>query len=72
LARAAKERGKAAKATKEEQRIVTPKRTSRSRNQPQSRRRPQRDGEQKDSPRRSWEVGDDGDGVALRESVTAS
>ena len=72
LARATKDRSKAAKAAKKVQRIVTPKHTSRSRNDPQSRRRPERAGARERSRQRSWEVGEDGDGATRPEPATAS
>jgi hypothetical protein len=72
VAHAAKERAKAAKASKREEKIVTPKRTSRSRNHPQSTRR--REGGNRRPGRRLWEVGEepaDADGT-VTESATAS
>jgi len=70
VARAAKARTKAAKAKKEEK-IVTPKRTSRPRNRPPARRRdrvPER------AARPAWEVGEDAadNGSSTSESATVS
>jgi chromosome segregation ATPase len=68
VARAAKVRAKAAKAKKEEK-IVTPKRTSPSRNHPSARRG---DRASERARRRVWEVGEDAaDNGAVSESATA-
>jgi hypothetical protein len=71
LARAAKERKKAAKARKGEEAIVTPKRTSPSRNHPRPAR--QRDVSSSRARRRTWEIGEGEDsGGAMQTSAPAS
>ena len=71
VARVAKVRAKAAKRPKDEEKIVTPKRRSPSRNQPAARRA---DRAGADTRRRAWDVGEDAaaDGSAVSESAEAS
>jgi hypothetical protein len=58
VARTSTARAKAAKTAKKEEKIVTPKRTSPSRNHTPSRKRTNRDGGR--ARRRAWEVAEDG------------
>ena len=71
VARVAKVRAKATKAKKKEEKIVTPNRTSPSRNHPGA-KRSERAGV--GSRRRVWDVGEDApdNGTAVSESATAS
>jgi seryl-tRNA synthetase len=71
VARAAKIGAKAAKAKKKDAKIVTPKRTSPSRNHPTARRSDRTGAGRR---RRVWEVGEDAadNGHAIAESATAS